>query len=129
MCGPKPGKRLPDEAAFGYKIAKEISRLDIGQTVVVSKGTVLAVEGFEGTNAAIKRGGDLGREGAVVVKVSKPGQDLRFDVPCIGPDTIEIAASAKISAIVVEAGKTLLLGKDQIEEQAVDKGVTVFAYE
>ena len=117
-----------DEAAFGYKIAKEISRLDIGQTVVVSKGTVLAVEGFEGTNAAIKRGGDLGREGAVVVKVSKPGQDLRFDVPCIGPDTIEIAASAKISAIVVEAGKTLL-GKDQIEEQAVDKGVTVFAYE
>jgi DUF1009 family protein len=129
VCGPKPGKRLPDEAAFGYKIAKEISRLDIGQTVVVSKGTVLAVEGFEGTNAAIKRGGDLGRDGAVVVKVSKPGQDLRFDVPCIGPETIEIAASVNVSAIVVEAGKTLLLGKDQIEEQAKDKGVTVFAYE
>jgi len=129
VCGPKPGKRLPDEAAFGYKIAKEISRLDIGQTVVVSKGTVLAVEGFEGTNAAIKRGGDLGRDGAVVVKVSKPGQDLRFDVPCIGPETIEIAASVNISAIVVEAGKTLMLGKDKIEELARDKGVTVFAYE
>jgi len=129
VCGPKPGKRLPDEAAFGYKIAKEMSRLNIGQTVVVSKGTVLAVEAFEGTNVAIKRGGELGRGGAVVVKVSKPGQDLRFDVPCIGPDTIEVAASANVSAIVVEAGKTLLLGKDQIEEQARDKGVTVFAYE
>ena len=129
VCGPKPGKRLPDEAAFGYKIAKEMSRLNIGQTVVVSKGTVLAVEAFEGTNVAIKRGGELGRGGAVVVKVSKPGQDLRFDVPCIGPDTIEVAASANVSAIVVEAGKTLLLGKDQIEERARDKGVTVFAYE
>ena len=120
---------MPDEAAYGYKIAKEISRLDIGQTVVVSKGTVLAVEGFEGTNAAIKRGGDLGRGGAVVVKVSKPDQDLRFDVPCIGPETIEVAASVDISAIVVEAGKTLLLGKDQIEERARDMGITVFAYE
>ncbi|MEE3177676.1 MAG: UDP-2,3-diacylglucosamine diphosphatase LpxI, partial [Verrucomicrobiota bacterium] len=129
VCGPKPGKRLPDEAAFGYKIAKEMSRLNIGQTVVVSKGTVLAIEAFEGTNVAIKRGGELGRGGAVVVKVSKPGQDLRFDVPCIGPDTIEVAASANVSAIVVEAGKTLLLGKDQIEERARDKGVTVFAYE
>ena len=129
VCGPKPGERLPDEAAFGYKIAKEMSRLNIGQTVVVSKGTVLAVEAFEGTNVAIKRGGELGRGGAVVVKVSKPGQDLRFDVPCIGPDTIEVAASANVSAIVVEAGKTLLLGKDQIEERARDKGVTVFAYE
>tara|TARA_S200000501_G_scaffold353816_1_gene373931 strand:+ start:274 stop:1089 length:816 start_codon:yes stop_codon:yes gene_type:complete len=129
VCGPKPAKRLSEDAAFGFKIAKEMSRLDIGQTVIIKKGTVLAVEAFEGTNEAIKRGGGLGRGEAVVVKVSKPGQDLRFDVPCIGPDTIEIAAASSVSAIVVEANKTLLLGKDQIEESAEKNKVTVIAYE
>lgn len=128
VCGPAPGKRLADDAAFGFKIAKEASRLDIGQTVVVRKGTVLAVEAFEGTNAAIKRGGELGRGKAVVVKVSKPEQDLRFDVPCIGPETIATAADAGVTAVVIEAGCTLLLGKDEIERLAAERGVTVFAY-
>ena len=128
VCGPKPGKRVIEDAAFGFKIAKEMSRLDIGQTVVVKKGTVLAVEAFEGTNKAIKRGGELGRGDAVVVKVSKPNQDLRFDVPCIGPDTIETAASSSVSAIIVEANKTLLLGKNEIEISAERNGVTVYAY-
>ena len=128
VCGPKPDKRLPEDAAFGFKIAKETSRLDIGQTVVVRKGTVLAVEAFEGTNAAIRRGGELGKGQAVVVKVAKPDQDLRFDVPCIGPETIAAAAEAKVSAIVIEAGSTLLLGKEEIERLAAEKGVTVYAY-
>ncbi len=129
VCGPKPDKRLPANAEFGFKIAKETSRLDIGQTVVVRKGTVLAVEAFEGTNAAIQRGGGLGKGQAVVVKVSKPKQDLRFDVPCIGPETITTAADAEVQAIVIEAGKTLLLGKEEIEKLADERGVTVFAYE
>jgi DUF1009 family protein len=128
VCGPKPDKRLPEDADFGYKIAKETSRLDIGQTVVVRKGTVLAVEAFEGTNAAIARGGELGKGQAVVVKVSKPDQDLRFDVPCIGPETIRIAAESGVTGVVVEAGKTLLLGKDEIEQLADELGVTVFAF-
>ncbi len=128
VCGPRPGKRLPEDAAFGFKIAKETSRLDIGQTVVVRKGTVLAVEAFEGTNAAIARGGELGRGKAVVVKVSKPEQDLRFDVPCIGPETVRAAADSGVTAVVVEAGKTLLLGKEEIERLAGERGVTVFAY-
>ena len=77
--------------AYGFRIAKETSRLDIGQTVVVKGGTVLAVEAFEGTNAAMQRGGELGRKDAVMVKVSKPNQDFRFDVPVIGPLTLEAA--------------------------------------
>ena len=129
ICGPKPDKRLPEDAAFGYRIAKETSRLDIGQTVVVRKGTVLAVEAFEGTNAAMRRGGEMGKGKAVVVKVSKPDQDLRFDVPCIGPETIEVAADSGVAAIVVEAGKTLLLGKAEIERLAAERSVSVIAYE
>ena len=128
VCGPKPDKRLPDDAAFGFKIAKETSRLDIGQTVVVRKGTILAVEAFEGTNASIKRGGELGGGKAVVVKVAKPAQDLRFDVPCIGPETITAAADSGVTAIVVEAGCTLLLGKEEVERLATERGVTVFGY-
>ena len=128
VCGPKPDKRLPEDAEFGFKMAKETSRLDIGQTVVVRKGTVLAVEAFEGTNAAIARGGELGKGQAVVCKVSKPNQDLRFDVPCIGPETVQCAADAGVTAIVVEAGATLLLGKEEIERLADELGVTVFAH-
>ena len=81
ICGPTLSEKRLDDVAFGFRIAKEVSRLDIGQTVVVKNGTVLAVEAFEGTNEAIKRGGKLGKGGAMLVKVSKPKQDFRFDVP------------------------------------------------
>lgn len=114
IAGPTPGRREQSDLALGLRIAKETSRLDIGQTVVVKGGTVLAVEAFEGTNAAIQRGGSLGRKDAVMVKVSKPHQDLRFDVPVIGPVTLETARDAKLSAIGVEAGKTLLLEKERL---------------
>ena len=88
IAGPRLSKREEADVRYGFEIAKETSRLDIGQTVVVKNGTVLAVEAFEGTNAAIRRGGELGRKNSVVVKVSKPGQDFRFDVPVIGPLTL-----------------------------------------
>jgi UDP-2,3-diacylglucosamine hydrolase len=127
VCGPALSDRQKEDAAFGFRIAKEVSRLDIGQTVVVKKGTVLAVEAFEGTNEAIQRGGGLGKGEAMMVKVSKPKQDFRFDVPVVGPATIETAAAAGVNAIVVEAGSTLLLGKEEIVRLCQEKKVSLFA--
>ena len=127
IFGPPLNDRQNEDAAFGMRIAKETSRLDIGQTVVVKKGTVLAVEAFEGTNEAIRRGGGLGRGEAMMVKVSKPNQDFRFDVPVVGPATIETAAEAGVNAIIVEAGKTLLLGIEDIERLCAEKGVSLVA--
>lgn len=127
VCGPALSARQEEDAAYGFRIAKEVSRLDIGQTVVVKKGTVLAVEAFEGTNEAIKRGGSMGRGEAMMVKVSKPKQDFRFDVPVVGPATIETAAESGVNAIVVEAGSTLLLGKDDIFRLCKEKKVSLVA--
>jgi DUF1009 family protein len=127
VCGPALSDRQKEDAAFGFRIAKEMSRLDVGQTVVVKKGTVLAVEAFEGTNEAVKRGGELGKGEAMMVKVSKPKQDFRFDVPVVGPATIETAAAAGVSAIVVEAGCTLLLGKEEIVRLCQEKRISLFA--
>lgn len=129
VCGPELSERQQEDAAYGFRIAKETSRLDIGQTVVVKKGTVLAVEAFEGTNEAIKRGGMLGKGEAMVVKVSKPNQDFRFDVPVVGPATIETAAASGVNAIVVEAGSTLLLGKEDVVRLCGELGVAVEAKE
>lgn len=127
VAGPAPKKRRWEDAAFGFKIAKETSRLDIGQTVVVKNGTVLAVEAFEGTNEAVKRGGAMGRGKATMVKVSKPGQDMRFDVPVVGPDTIRTAAAAGVDLVGVEAGKTLLLGREELFHECAARGVTLLA--
>lgn len=126
IAGPVPGRRERADLEFGFRIAKETSRLDIGQTVVVKGGTVLAVEAFEGTNAAILRGGGLGKKGAVMVKVSKPGQDLRFDVPVIGPVTLDTAAQAGVVAIGIEGGQTLLLEKEKLLAQAAASRICVF---
>jgi DUF1009 family protein len=116
VCGPVFKKRQLADAAFGYKIAKETSRLDIGQTVVVRNGTVLAVEAFEGTNECIVRGGALGR-----------GKDMRFDVPVIGPHTIEHCAKAGVAGIAIEAGMTLLLEKEKVAELCAKYCVGVHA--
>jgi len=96
------------------RIAKEISRLEIGQTVVVKDGTVLAVEGFEGTDKCLARGGDLaGREGgAVAVKVAREKHDFRFDIPCLGPQTLETCAAARIAVLAFEAGRSLVLEQE-----------------
>ncbi|HKP92317.1 MAG TPA: UDP-2,3-diacylglucosamine diphosphatase LpxI [Chthoniobacterales bacterium] len=123
----KLSRREEDDVAFGFEIAREISRLDIGQTVVVKNGTVLAVEGFEGTNEAIKRGGALGRKDAVMVKVAKPNHDMRFDVPVIGVATIEVATQAHLRVIAIEAGRTLLLEKDALIEAAAQSNISIVA--
>src|SRR6266513_3794595 len=114
VAGPKLSRREQEDVDLGWKIAKEIARLDIGQTVIVKNGTIVAVEAFEGTNDAIRRGGSLASRGAIMVKVAKPNQDMRFDVPVIGVETIRIAAEAKLRVIAIEAGKTLLLERDAI---------------
>ena len=126
IAGPALKPRVEDDVRYGFHIAKESSRLDIGQTVVVKNGTVLAVEAFEGTNAAMKRGGELGRKDAVMVKVSKPDQDFRFDVPVIGPLTLEAAHGARIRALGVEAGRTLLLEKDKLTALAEQHRISIF---
>jgi DUF1009 family protein len=94
---------------YGLTVAKGIGAWDIGQTVVVKSRIVLAVEALEGTDAALRRGGSLARGGAVAVKVSKPGQDLRFDVPAVGPATATVCRDAGVSVLALEAGRTLLL--------------------
>lgn len=123
--GPRPRRRIHDDIAFGLRIAKDVSRLDIGQTVVVRNGTVLAVEGFEGTNEAIKRGALMGRGQAVAVKVSKPDQDFRFDVPVIGPLTLEAGAAAGLSALAVESGRTLLIEPGRLRALADEHRISL----
>ncbi len=109
-----PTRRAPDrreaaDIAYGNTVATAVCDLDIGQTVVVRDGVVLAVEGFDGTNATITRGGRLARRGGVVVKVAKAGHDMRFDIPVIGLKTIRVMRRAGLSAISVQAGRTLVL--------------------
>ena len=112
---------------LGVAVAREIGRWDIGQSVVVKRGTVLAVEGVEGTNATIRRGGELGGAGTVVVKVSKPQQDLRFDVPTVGPDTIMVMHEVQATVLALEAGKTLMLDKPRLLHAAETQGISVVA--
>lgn len=127
VAGKKPSRRQLADLEFGMEVAKEISRLDIGQTVVVKNGTVLAVEAFDGSNDTIRRGGALaGKGGAVVVKVSKPNQDMRFDVPVIGTETIRVAAESRVSLIGAEAGRTLLLEREAVTLAAARAGITLF---
>ena len=125
IAGSRISRRQKSDIEFGWKVAKEIASLDIGQTVVVKDGTVLAVEGFDGTNETIRRGGALGRDGAIAIKVSKPNQDMRFDVPVIGPETVRIASDAKVRVIAVEAGRTLLLERDQVIHTASSANISI----
>ncbi len=125
LIGPRLSRREKSDVALGLKTAKQIAALDIGQTVVVKNGTILAVEGFEGTNEAIKRGGALGRAGSVGVKVAKPNQDMRFDVPVIGLETIRAAREANVRVVAVEAGSTLLLDKEAILSMAEAAKISV----
>ena len=127
IAGRKLTRREEDDVTFGFEIAREISRLDIGQTVIVKNGTVLAVEGFEGTNESIKRGGALGGKNAIMVKVAKPNQDMRFDVPVIGVATVAVAAEANLRVVAIEAGRTLLLEKEALIELATRSNISIVA--
>ena len=127
MAGPKLSAQQMEDVALGFRIAKECSRLDIGQSVVVKKGTVVAVEAFEGTDAAMERGGRLGKGDVVLVKVSKPEQDFRFDVPVIGMRTLEKARDCGVKVIACEARRTLLLDRKLVEEQAARGKISFYA--
>ena len=127
IAGPKLSSREEHDVELGWNMAKEIARLDIGQTIIIKNGTIVAVEALEGTNETIKRGGILAREGAVMVKVSKPNQDMRFDVPVIGVETVRIAAESGVRVIAVEAGKTLLLERDVIVDLAKRAKLSIIA--
>ena len=129
--GPKLSPDQQADVAFGFRLAKETARLDIGQTVVVKDGVVLAVEAFEGTDRCLARGGELaGKEGrAVAVKVAKANHDLRFDIPCIGPQTLETCVSAHISVLALEAGRTLLLEPERVEALAREHRLAVTVVE
>ncbi|MBI5207961.1 MAG: UDP-2,3-diacylglucosamine diphosphatase LpxI, partial [Candidatus Firestonebacteria bacterium] len=105
----KPGQEEIADIQYGLEAAKEIARMDIGQTIVVKNRTVIAVEALEGTDAAILRAGKLIREGGIVVKVSRPKQDLRYDIPAIGLNTLKSMKKSKINILAIEANKTLLL--------------------
>jgi len=126
LFGPKASKKQRIDMQFGLTQACGIAALDIGQSVVIQQQAVLAVEAIEGTDEAIKRGGLLGNGKAEVVKVAKPNQDLRFDVPAIGPDTIEVMAANGCKAIAVQAGCTILIERDRLAEAARKHAVSVY---
>jgi hypothetical protein len=125
--GPKISAEQQEDIAYGFRIAKEISRLEIGQLVVVKNGTVLAVEGFEGTDKCLARGGELAGKhgGAVAVKVAKLNHDMRFDIPCIGAKTFETCAAARVSVLALESGKSLLLEQAACAELAQQHKISV----
>jgi DUF1009 family protein len=127
VAGPKLSAAQLGDVALGFRIAKECSRLDIGQSVIVKKGTVVAVEAFEGTDAAMERGGRLGKGEVVLVKVSKPAQDFRFDVPVIGTRTLEQAQACGVKVVACEARRTLLLDRRQVEELAARWKISLYA--
>ena len=123
----KPTKAELNDITFGWQMAKEIGRLDIGQTVVVKDKVVVAVEAIEGTDEAIRRGGRLCRDGAVVVKSSKPQQDLRFDLPATGLQTIITMEEVKAGCLAIEAGKTIMIQKDSLITRADQAGIAIVA--
>lgn len=121
-------KEEREDVRWGWPLAKRIGALDIGQCLVVRNGVILAVEAIEGTDAAIRRGASLAKEGAVVIKICKPHQDFRFDIPAVGPGTIETMVEARAAVLAVEAGKTLLLEKELLLEEAKKAKIAVVGY-
>jgi UDP-2,3-diacylglucosamine hydrolase len=120
-----PSAKEWEDIRYGWNVAYDVGRLDIGQCVVIKDRVVVAVEAVEGTDEAIKRGGELAKEGAVVVKRSKPQQDLRFDLPAVGPRTIEVMVSVKASVLAVEAGRTILLDREIMLDKARSSRIAI----
>lgn len=125
----KPTKSEMADVHFGWRIVKEIGRLDIGQSVVVRGGSVMAVEAIDGTDATILRGGELGKEKTVVVKASKPNQDMRFDVPAVGLRTIRAMCDVRASVLAVEAGKTVVFDREEAVALADQNGIAIIGIE
>ena len=127
--GPALNGARQEDVAFGFRLAKQISRLEIGQTLVVKEGAVLAVEALEGTDQCLRRGGALaGKDGgAVAVKVARENHDLRFDIPCVGLSTLEACREAGIAVLAFEAGMTLLLEQDEVGQMARQNNISLVA--
>jgi len=124
-----PDERELNDIEIGRHVIKDTSHLDIGQTVIVKEGMILAVEAFEGTDKAIRRGGKLGGKGAVVVKVPKVGHDMRFDIPVIGVKTLRSLKKAKASCLAIEAGGAIVLHKDDLVARANAMGIAITVLE
>lgn len=129
MTKKKPGKRQLRDIEFGLPIAKHIGGLDIGQSIVVKDMAVMSVEAIEGTDEAIKRGGRLANEDAVVIKTAKIGQDPRFDVPGVGMNTILTMAEVQASALALEAGACIIIDKEKVIEEADRFGISIVGVE
>jgi hypothetical protein len=125
IAGPKPSSQALADIRTGCRVLEALGAVDVGQSVVVERGVVLAVEAVEGTDEAVRRAGTLGRGAAVVVKTAKHGQDMRFDVPAVGPTTIATMAASGATVLAVEAGATLLLDRAELEEFATKAGIAV----
>jgi len=125
LAGPGLEAGQRKDIALGIEVAQLLGRADVGQTVVVKNGHVLAMEAIEGTNETIRRAGKLGGPGAVVVKFSKPQQDPRFDLPTVGPGTLEAMEESGAKVLAVEAGRTLILEGEQVYARAQRQSVTL----
>jgi UDP-2,3-diacylglucosamine hydrolase len=123
----RPTRREWQDIEYGFSVARSVGKLGIGQTVIVKHGTILAVEAMEGTDEAIRRGCRLAHESAVVVKVSRPGQDLRVDMPTVGMTTLQVMRAGRATVLAIEAGKTLMLGGEGFPRVADDAGISVVA--
>ncbi len=123
----EPDAQTWSDIRFGYEMAKRMAGLDIGQTLVVKNGAIVAVEAIEGTDAAIVRGGRLANGGIVVIKVSKPNQDMRFDIPVVGPMTIRHLSKARGKCLAIEAHKTLVIDRESCIRAAEKKGIAIVA--
>lgn len=125
FCGANMKNILPEHIEHAMHIARECARLDIGQGCVVSRGTVLAVEAFEGTDAMLERAATFGAKDCIFAKTVKPNQDYRFDVPVIGERTMRKLAAADIKNVVVEADKVIVLEKDKVKKLAEENGIRI----
>ena len=123
----KPTKAQLEDVNYGFSLAKEMGKLDVGQSVVIKDKMVMAVEAIEGTDRCIERGGKIAKKGAVVVKVAKPNQDTRFDVPAFGLATLKTMKKHKASVIAVEAGKTIIVDQQKTIEYANANNIVVMA--
>lgn len=120
-----PSDRELEDIKFGWGIAKKIAEMDIGQCIVIKEKVVMAVEAFEGTNETIERGSKLGGKGVVVIKLSKKDQDLRFDLPTIGKETVDVLNKAGASTLAIESSKTIILDKNETIQLANEKKIAI----
>jgi hypothetical protein len=125
LTSKKPSKKEVEDIQFGWETLETLGMLDIGQCVVIKNRVIVSVEAAEGTDEAITRGGKLGGKGAVVIKRTKPHQDLRFDLPAIGPQTIQTMVSVQATVLAIEAGRTVIIDREDVLSQANEAGISI----